>query len=179
MCSVCESLRFSNSSRNTEPSEPMGTGFLNTKTIEGLLYGTIQLPLRKERTRETLFFQCEVMFGSPSSNCSGNGICKIVAQNNRPAATFMRSSCSHAKALFCSSDDGNEAYMVFQRGWLCSNLMRRHFRHGVLEMREPCPIPPTMASALGLRIRELPAGLHLIEDHGTHFHIHFRHNDLI
>lgn len=154
----------------------MGTGFPNTKTMGGLLPELLYLPLRPERGRaETLFFQCEVMFGSPSSNCSGNGICKIVARSNQ---ILERTSCSHAKALFAPTDDGEGASIIFRREWLCANLMRRHFRHGVLEMPEPCPIPRAFVASLGLRIRELPAGLHLIEDYGTHFRIIFRHNDL-
>jgi hypothetical protein len=87
---------------------------------------------------------------------------------------FKRSHCSHAKALFTSWDDGNGASMLFRRDWLCSNLMKRHFRHGILEMPEPCRIPPSLVAALGLKISALPAGLHLIEDCGTHLRINFR-----
>lgn len=127
-----------------------------------------------ERARtETLLLQCEVMFGSPSSNCGGNGICKIVARNQDSQQMFKRMNCSHAKALFTTWNEGDGASMLFQREWLCSNLMRRHFRHGVLEMPESCAIPPAFVAALGLKINELPAGLHLIEDYGTHFRINF------
>lgn len=126
----------------------------------------------------TLLFQCEVMFGSPSSNCHGNGICKIVARSSQQPSHYVRTSCSHAGALLAASADGNGASLVFRREWLCAHLMRRHFRHGILEMPEPCPIPSAMASALGLNIRELPAGLHLIEDYGIYFRINFRHDKI-
>lgn len=152
----------------------MSTTSLNTKTTGVRLPDLLQLPLRPERVpSEGMFLQCEVMFGSPSSNCGGNGICKIVAKGQLPAFVFKRTSCSHAKALFASWDGGHGASMFFRRDWLCSNLMRRHFRHGILEMPEPCPVPPGLVSALGLKITELPAGLHLIEDYGTHYRINF------
>lgn len=128
---------------------------------------------------QPLFLQCEVMFGSPSSNCDGNGICKIAARSNNQAGLTQRTSCSHAKALFTSLDNGQGACMIFRREWLCANLMRRHFRHGILEMPEPCPIPQALSSKLGLQIGELPAGLHLIEDFGAHYRINFRSHNLI
>jgi hypothetical protein len=100
-----------------------------------------------------------------------------MAKGNNPFQIFKRTRCSHAKALFASFDEGGDsASLLFRREWLCSKLMRRHFRHGILEMPEPCPIPPKMVSALRLNIRELPAGLHLIEDCGTHFRINFHLN---
>lgn len=154
--------------------------------IETILQNTETKGLRQRYTTKVLFngeytriepmlLQCEVMFGSPSSNCDGNGICKIVARssNNHPEP-FRRISCSHAQAAFTSCDNGNGAALIFRRDWLCSKLMRGHFRHGVLEMPEPCPIPKGFVSALGLQITELPAGLHLIEDYGTYYRINFR-----
>lgn len=134
----------------------------------------LQVPFRSENTRtDTMLFQCEVMFGSPSSNCGGNGICKIVAKNNHPLFVFKRTSCSHASALITAWDNGKGASLLFRREWLCSNLMRRHFRHGILEMPEPCAVPAGLVSQLGLKMSELPAGLHLIEDYGTYLRINF------
>lgn len=153
----------------------METGFSNTKITGTRKWDSVKFPVGQEHTRiEPMLLQCEVMFGSPSSNCDGNGICKIVARSNHPAQLFLRTSCSHAQAAFSSCDGGNGASMTFRRDWLCSKLMRQHFRHGILEMQEPCPIPSEFVSALGLHFRELPAGLHLIEDYGTHFRINFR-----
>lgn len=136
-----------------------------------------QIPFRPEAARKApMLFQCEVMFGSPSSNCGGNGICKIVAKSSQSQAFVKRTSCSHAQGLFTALDNGNGASLIFRRDWLCANLMRKHFRHGILEMPEPCAIPPQYVTALGLKITEMPAGLHLIEDYGSHFRINFYHN---
>lgn len=142
----------------------------------GLLKQDIPLTRSGESTHhEPMFLQCEVMFGSPSSNCDGNGICKIAARSSGQLQPFVRrTSCSRASALFTSNDNDKGASLIFRRDWLCSKLMRQHFRHGVLEMPEPCPIPKGFVSALGLQITELPAGLHLIEDYGTYYRINFR-----
>ncbi len=157
----------------------METGFFNVKTTVSRIPHPFQIPHSPEYTRTgTLLCQCEVMFGSPSSNCGGNGICKIVAKSDRPASGFKRTSCSHARAFFTVGGDSN-ACLIFRRDWLCANLMRRYLRHGFLEMPEPCPLPAGIVSAFGLKINELPAGLHLIEDYGTHIRINFPQINLI
>lgn len=158
----------------------MLTSFLGTKSEGVHLSESLQLPLKQEHAcGQTLLLQCEVMFGSPSSNCGGNGICKIVARSNGAAETFKRISCGHAKALLAVWDKGHGISLIFRREWLCSNLMRRHFRHGILEMPELCPLPTAIVSALGVDICELPAGLHLIEDYGAHYRVNFFQQDLL
>ena len=119
-----------------------------------------------------LLLQCEVMFGSPSSNCGGNGICKIVATERQPAAVFERTNCHHTRAFITSSGEG--AALIFRRDWLCANLMRRYLRHGILEMPESCPLPAGVVMATGLKMNELPAGLHLVEDYDLYVRIQFR-----
>ena len=156
----------------------MRTGYLYAKTEGVYLPESLKLPFPAERMRiGTLLFQCEVMFGSPSSNCGGNGICKILAGNRHSLSVFKRTSCNHAKAYITTSGDAGNAYLIFRREWLCSNLVRRYFRHSILEMPEPCPIPSGIVAALGLKTTELPAGLHLMEDCGTHIRINFHHTD--
>lgn len=119
-----------------------------------------------------LLLQCEVMFGSPSSNCGGNGICKIVAAERQTAAVFERTNCHHTRAFITSSGEG--AALIFRRDWLCANLMRRYLRHGILEMPESCPLPAGIVMATGLKMNELPAGLHLVEDYDLYLRIQFR-----
>lgn len=158
----------------------MDTGILSTKTAASRLHHVSQLPFHPENARtDAMQLQCEVMFGSPSSNCGGNGICKIVAKSTQPLSVFKRNSCSHAKAFFTARGDHKDVSLVFRREWLCSYLMQRHFRHGFLIMPEPCPIPPGFVAILGLKTKELPAGLHLIEDYDTYLRIHFHHTELI
>lgn len=153
----------------------METVFQNTNTTGLRQREPLSLPFGPENARPApVLLQCEVMFGSPSSNCDGNGICKIVARSGCAPNTYHRTSCSHSQAMFASCDGGNGVSMLFRHDWLCAKLMKRHFRHGFLEMPEPCLIPPAFVLALGLHISELPAGLHLIENLGTHYRINFR-----
>lgn len=138
----------------------METSIRNTTiTTTARSYHPFSTPYQQQDTpKGTILFQCEVMFGSPSSNCGGNGICKIVAKSDQPASGFKRTSCNHAKAFFTTSGDTKSACLIFRRDWLCANLMQRYLRHGILEMPEPCPLPAGIVSALGLKINELPAG---------------------
>jgi len=153
----------------------MDTIFPNMAITTARIHGVRPFPAYRDHTRtEPMLFQCEVMFGSPSSNCGGNGICKIVATAQNDTAVFLRTSCSHSRAFFTTTDDGAGAVLLFRRDWLCSNLMRRHFRHGILEMPEPCPIPGGITTNLGLKINELPAGLHLIEEQGAFLRVRFQ-----
>lgn len=152
----------------------METSIFHAETSGLFMIRPLQIPYLPENARpEPMLFQCEVMFGSPSSNCGGNGICKIVAKNHHPLPTLERTSCSHARAFFAARADGDGASLLFRREWLCSTLMRRHFRYGILQMPEPCAIPPGIVTALGLKFSKLPAGAHLIEDYGTHYRINF------
>lgn len=158
----------------------METGFFTNKATDARWLHHFQAPVVPEGGRkETLLLQCEVMFGSPSSNCGGNGICKIVATAPNNPSVFTRTSCSHSRAFFTTCDDGAGAALLFRKDWLCSNLMRRHFRHGILEMPEPCPIPGGIMTTLGLKTNELPAGLHLIEEFGTFLRIRFQPAQMI
>lgn len=53
---------------------------------------------------------------------------------------------------------------VFLRELLCVNLFRRHFRKGVLEMPEACPIPEELGSQLGLSGNALLPGRYAISE---------------
>jgi hypothetical protein len=156
-----------------EQIQIMEAGFTHSPSFAASLPVAL-IPDRSQVT--SLSLQCELMFGSPSSNCGGNGICKIIAKqpDNRPA---FRTHCSRAKALFVTGQDSQTVSLVFRREWLCSNLMRHYFRHGIFEMPEPCPIPSQLVAASGTALSELPAGLHPIEDCGAYLLIHFKKNE--
>jgi hypothetical protein len=104
---------------------------------------------------------CDVVFGAPSSGCQGTGICKIVAREEN----VQRSRNCHNTVAFAAQGLQGEGIMLFFfREYLCSNLMRLHFRHGVLTVKESCRLPDSLIKQLELNIRQIPAGRYCLED---------------
>ncbi len=93
------------------------------------------------------FLQCDVVFGSPRSGCSGTGICKI-ADGGGLGAVMLKKTCRLAPALFTA--DGNTLTMTFSREFLCPHLLKHHFRHGFLKVEDTCLMPEHIATQLGL-----------------------------
>ena len=116
---------------------------------------------------------CDVVFGSPNLGCRGTGICKLNA-NDGARAALVQQSCSSTTALFVSLDDGAAAALLLPREFLCVNILRKHFRQGVLCMESPCRIPKSIAIALGLRFNQLAPGIYPVEQLDGYFRIDFR-----
>lgn len=115
---------------------------------------------------------CDVIFGSPRSDCSGAGICKIVDINSEQYPPLKR-SCRLAPALLTANTAGNALTMTFLREFLCVHLLRHHFRTGVLEVVEACPIPERVATTLGLTGLDILPGQYAIEAGERGFKISF------
>ena len=60
--------------------------------------------------------------------------------------------------------DGNQITLVFFRELFCAQLYSRHFRKGMLEMKEPCPLPEQLAADLGINGTSLLAGTYRIQE---------------
>ena len=115
----------------------------------------------------------DVIFGMPSANCSGTGICKIVTTRQSSESPVPR-SCRHTRAQFSVWNNGAGLTMRIRREHLCVELYRKHLRHGFLEMLENSELPASMMRQLGLKSAHIPAGLYLVENHGAYFSIHFK-----
>lgn len=116
---------------------------------------------------------CDVVFGSPNLGCRGTGICKLNAHDGGRAANLQQ-TCKSATALLVSLDEGAGAALLLPREFLCVNILRNHFRHGVLRMESACRIPNSIAAALGLRFDNLAPGTYPVEQLNGYFRIVFR-----
>ena len=139
---------------------------------------------RHERLKSTLLYRqvgtktsrslsCDVVFGSPNLGCRGTGICKLSA-NDGVRATNVQQDCKSAAALFVSLDGGVGAAMLLPREFLCVNILRNQFRHGLLCMESPCRIPNDIVAALGLKFDSLAPGIYPVEHFDGYFRIDFR-----
>ncbi len=115
---------------------------------------------------------CDVVFGSPSNDCRGTGICKITARKSRPDP-HMKRDCKSAKALFISGENGKILSMVFAREMLCVHIWRNHLRHGVIQLQEPSKIPLQIVQAIGLKFNTLQPGQYTVEEMDGRYKITF------
>lgn len=130
------------------------------------------LPQGKHR-RKREFFHCDVVFGLPSADCRGTGMCKIVAREERPMLS-LKPDCKTTAALFTGNDNnpGGVSMLLF-REFLCVRLWRAHLAEGVLTLTEPCRLPASLCSNLNLKSRWLQPGTYTMEEKLGYFQIDF------
>lgn len=116
---------------------------------------------------------CDVVFGSPNLGCRGTGICKLNAIDGGSFVSLQQ-NCRSATGLLVSLDGGAGVALIMPREFLCVNILRNHFRHGLLHMESPCPIPDSIGVALGLRFNSLAPGTYRVEQLDGYFRINFR-----
>ena len=133
-------------------------------------FGNMLQPMRETTSVKSM--SCDVVFGSPSNDCRGTGICKITARKSRPDIPTRR-DCKSAKALFISGENGNSLSMVFAREMLCVQIWRTHLRHGVLTLQEPCKIPLDIMRGIGLKFNTISPGQYAVEELEGRYRIKF------
>ncbi len=114
-------------------------------------------PLRE--TESTRQMSCDVVFGSPSADCRGTGVCRITARStNSPSAADRKKSCKNTTGLLFPIEGGAGFSMVLTRAMLCATLYKTHLRQGTLTLKETFVLPEDLIKALGLKIKEIPTG---------------------
>ncbi len=115
---------------------------------------------------------CEVIFGSPSSNCRGTGVCKIAAHHPNQQLQ-RRNNCQSTTGICTGLNGGQQLSILFFRELLCVNILRRHLMSNELELKEPCPLPPGLIKFLGLGIKTLMPGRYAIEEGQGYYRVTF------
>lgn len=109
---------------------------------------------------------CDVVFGSPSAECRGTGICKISGTNSI-SILEPKKDCRTTKAVLVECPDNQGITLIFFRSLLCSQLYRHHFWKGVLTLHESCPLPTELSSQLENAYKLLlPASYSVVEESG-------------
>lgn len=126
-------------------------------------------------TDTTNQMSCDVVFGSPSANCLGTGICRITARNTPQAIqSGQKRNCQSTAALLFPIYKGKGLSMVLTRSLLCVKLYKSHLRHGVLRLDSPYPLSKELRSTLGLKLKELPAGDYKVLESSGFIRIDFK-----
>ncbi|HAD11138.1 MAG TPA: hypothetical protein DCF33_01745 [Saprospirales bacterium] len=128
----------------------------------------------RRETDSTHHMSCDVVFGSPSANCLGTGICRITARSGQsPLLSTQKKTCQSTVGLLYPIEGGEGLAMVLTRGLLCTKLYKNHLRHQVLKLDSPCPLPKALCSALGLKFHQLMPGSYQIKEESGYIRIDF------
>lgn len=114
--------------------------------------------------------QCDVIFGSPSADCRGTGICKITG-TNAFVPLFQKRECRATSAIATKREDSNGISLFFFRSQLCTQLYRRHFWKGILKLDEPCVIPDELRDTLHLNYQQILPGRYAVCEEDGYFRV--------
>lgn len=112
--------------------------------------------------------RCEIIFGSPSMDCRGTGICKIISTEER---TDIGGACARTPAYIASRRDDSGMLIFFSKDQLSDEVFSRHFPENILSMDEPCPVPEFIRTGLKTDIQRLSAGSYPLQTDGAYVFI--------
>ena len=115
---------------------------------------------------------CDVIFGSPTADCRGTGVCKITAYQDF-GSPLLSQHCKCAPAFIHARGKGQGIEMVLVRELVCTTLYRKHLRHGALTLTEHCKLPGFLVAGLGLQFHTLRPGVYPVQEHDGIIRIQF------
>ena len=117
------------------------------------------------RGTHTQLIRCDIVFGMPSQDCRGTGICKLTSDLDQPPG--RNKECRQTVAFAAKPAEAGKISLLFFRELLCVDLFRRQFRNGIFDMPEPCALPFPLAEQLGLAGKKLLPGNYTIAADGN------------
>ncbi|MFN0214650.1 MAG: hypothetical protein ACKVT2_10380 [Saprospiraceae bacterium] len=115
--------------------------------------------------------RCDVVFGSPSMDCSGTGICKLNTSWHQQSIPGSK-NCQLTFGLAAARPDGGLSLFFFPE-FLCMQLYRKHFQKGILAMTEACPISSDISKKLNISATELLPGNYSIIQRDGYYRVDF------
>ncbi len=128
----------------------------------------------RQLTKGMQQLSCDVVFGSPSADCHGTGVCKISALGALPNLSPKSRNCQSAPGILFPLEGGIGVSLVIAREMMCIKLLRGQFRGGALTLHEACPLPVDIITALSLKFNALRPGKYQLEEADGFFRINFR-----
>lgn len=112
--------------------------------------------------------EMEVVFGTPSKNCSGTGICMIAGRF--PQGYTI--PCPHAPAIIhCIRNQ--ELVFRFRKHRLPEEAARTYFSTGSFLVEEAFSLPQRLIRLWGLSIEAIPPGRYLLEEYSREWRLYF------
>lgn len=113
--------------------------------------------------------EMEVVFGTPSRNCSGAGICLVM---NRSAKLLKRIVCPHAPALIYYNS-GKELVFRFRKRLVDAGTVSLYFNKEGFLVEEPFSLPHRLVRQWNLPITQVQPGRYLLEEYSSEWRLYF------
>ncbi len=120
-----------------------------------------------QRTYSGHKIRTDVVLGSPSSNCSGVGICRVMAQGENQDL-----KCPRVAAWMSITEEGR-LRMEFEKDSMESRYMKRHFRWLLFQVFEPYLVPYTLLRSTKLEQRTIHPGIYQVWEVGDRLIVEF------
>jgi len=138
----------------------------------GPFQNLIRPQLETESSRQ---LSCDVVFGLPSADCRGTGVCRISARSSGSPTPYLRKErCQSTVGLLFPIEGGNGVSLLLTVGLLCTKLYKQHLRHGTLKIEEACPLPSEVIERLGLSINAIQPGAYTVQHAAGFIRIDFK-----
>lgn len=132
----------------------------NTKTASVLFMGPALV-------REV---EMEVVFGTPSKNCAGAGVCMLTNRFTNGHTV----PCPHAPAIVHFPPGGNrELVFRFRKRYLTERILSGYFSSEFFVVEEAFRLPLQMVRRLGLPVRSIRPGRYVLEEYTREWRLYF------
>lgn len=112
--------------------------------------------------------EMEVVFGTPSKNCSGTGICMIAGRF--PQGYTI--PCPHAPAIIhCIRNQ--ELVFRFRKHRVPEEVAQAYFSTGSFLVEEAFALPQRLIRLWGLSIEAIPPGRYPLEEYSREWRLYF------
>jgi len=113
--------------------------------------------------------EVEVVFGTPSRNCEGSGICMVTERF--PIGYTV--PCPHTRAIIYCDTESRELVFRFPRRHVTEQIERRFFAGSFFVVEEPFPIPLRLRRKWGIEGKCVPQGRYPLECYSVEWRIYF------
>ena len=116
----------------------------------------------------------EVVFGTPSKNCSGSGICMISSRLPREYSI----PCPHAPVIIHYVPN-QELVFRFRKQHLSDKAVQAYFSAGLFRVEESFSLPQRLVQLWALPVNQISPGRYLLEEYSGEWRLYFpiRPND--
>ena len=111
--------------------------------------------------------RAEVVLGSPSANCGGVGICRVMAYGEGVGVT-----CPKTEAWLSLTEEGRLRF-EFQKSSMEGRFMRRHFRWMLFQVFETYVVPFRLLGGLKIEQRTIQPGIYQVWEVGDSLIVDF------
>lgn len=111
--------------------------------------------------------RAEVVLGSPSANCGGVGICRVMAYGEGSGI-----SCPKVAAWISATEEGRLRF-EFEKSSMEGRYLRRHFRWLLFQVFEDYLVPFAVLKALKFEQRTIHPGIYQVWEIGDRFIVDF------